>query len=101
MAAPTSYPSWIYNQTQPAQIIPNVAQFNALPAPGTWTTTPYPLPSPTPPFDPGLQDTDIRLQQMLIELRVLNLMTSVGFNNTEELSALRGEVLTLDSSLTS
>lgn len=100
MAAPTGFPSWAYNATQNSSlIVQTLAQFNALPSPGTWTTTPFN--PPTVPTDPGFLATDTRLQQMLIELRMQNLLTSVGFNSNEELTALRAEILAVDSGIAS
>lgn len=101
MAAPTSYPSYAYNATQlVAIIVNNAAAFNALPGPGVWTTTPY-VGIGGIPTDPGLTDTDIRLQQILIESRVLNQLITFGFNLIEDPAELRAEVLAGDSSLTS
>lgn len=103
MAAPTGYPSWVYNATQfTSLIVPNVAAFNALPAPGVWTTTPFPGVSGIAPFDPGFTDTDIRLQQILIENRIQNqLLTYIGGIPDDPLSQLRPDILANDSSLTS
>lgn len=102
MAAPTSYPSWAYNATQQsALIVQNVAAFNALPAPGVWTTTPYPGLNGYP-TDLGLTDTDIRLQQILIESRISNqLLTYLGNLPDDPASQLRLDILANDSSLTS
>lgn len=103
MAAPTSYPSWAYNQFQPALIVQNLAQFNALPPGGTWSATPYPSNSGNVPSDPGFTDTDTRLQQILIENRVSNLYLAsmaqpMVADNPDQ---LRAEVLALDSNLSS
>lgn len=102
MAAPTSYPSWVYNSTQLSSlIVPNAAAFNALPSPGTWTTTPYPGIGGIP-TDPGLTDTDIRLQQILIENRVSNQLLQFGFGLADDpVTQLRPDILLNDSSLTS
>lgn len=102
MAAPTGYPSWVYNATQASSlIVANVAAFNALPSPGVWTTTPYPGTSGIP-TDPGLTDTDIRLQQILIESRVTNQLLQFGFNLMDDpVLQLRPDILLNDSSLTS
>lgn len=101
MAAPTGYPSWVYNATQlTSQIVNNVGAFNALLGPGVWTTTPY-VGIGGIPTDPGLTDTDIRLQQILIESRVMNQLIQFGFNLTDDPVELRAEVLAGDSSLTS
>lgn len=101
MAAPTSYPSWAYNSTQLVSlIVQTVAQFNALPSPGVWTTTPYAGVSGIP-FDTGLQDTDIRLQQILIESRIGNQLLAWGFNIVDDpQTQLRPDILANDSSLT-
>lgn len=102
MAAPNGYPSWVYNSTQQASIIvQNVAAFNALPSPGVWTTTPFAGTSGIP-TDPNLTDTDIRLQQILIENRIQNqLLTYIGNIPDDPLSQLRPDILANDSSLTS
>src|SRR5882762_2116457 len=102
MAAPTGYPSYVYNSTQnTALIVNNVAAFNALGGAGTWTTTPYPGISSIP-TDPGLTDTDIRLQQILIESRVTNWLLQIGMNISDDpVNQLRPDILANDSGLTS
>jgi hypothetical protein len=102
MAAPTGYPSWVYNSNQLSSlIVSTAAQFNALGGAGTWTTTPYPGVGGIP-TDPGFTDTDIRLQQILIEMRVLNQQTQFGFSLPDDpVLVLRPDVLANDSSLTS
>lgn len=100
MAAPTSYPSYVFNSTQSLQqIVTTVAQFNALGGAGTWTTTPFPGISGIP-TDPGMTDTDIRLQQILIEGRMSNALLSWGFNLSDDLATLRADILANDSGLT-
>jgi hypothetical protein len=100
MAAPTSYPSYVYNATQSSTlIVANVAAFNALPAPGTWTTTPYPGVSGIP-ADPGLTDTDVRLQQILIENRLANAILLSGFSMSDDYLTWRQDFLANDSGLT-
>lgn len=101
MAAPTGYPSYVFNATQQtALVVLNVAAFNALPAPGVWTTTPFPGIGGIP-TDPGLTDTDIRLQQILIENRIQNqLLTYLG-NLPDDPLGLRADILANDSNLTS
>lgn len=100
MAAPTGYPSWIYNSTQQSSlIVANIAAFNALGGSGTWTTTPFAGASGIP-TDPNLTDTDIRLQQMLIEQRVTNQLLQFGFNLVDDpVTQLRPDVLANDSGL--
>ena len=102
MAAPTGYPSWVYNGTQLTQVVvQNVAAFNALPGPGVWTTTPF-VGVTGIPTDPNLTDTDIRLQQILIESRISNQLLQFGFNLVDDpVTQLRPDVLLNDSSLTS
>lgn len=101
MAAPTSYPSYAYNSTQQSTVVvTTVAAFNALPLPGVWTTTPYPGVSGIP-TDPGLTDTDIRLQQILIENRVQSQFLSYLYGTADDPVEIRAEVLANDSSLTS
>lgn len=100
MAAPNGYPSWVYNSTQLVSlIVPNVAAFNALAGPGVWTTTPFAGTSGIP-TDPGLTDTDIRLQQILIENRMTNAVLTWGFNLSDDLPTLRADILANDSGLT-
>lgn len=113
MAAPTGFPSWAYNSAgQSSLIVFSLAQFNALPGPGTWSATPFPASPPVPPVAPfdtvtspgtsSLQVTDIRLQQMLVELRVSNYMAAQAFNlNDDPQTIIRPDVLTNDASLTS
>lgn len=99
--ATVQFPSWAYNLTAPAQIVASQAAFNALGA--GWQMTPFPAPLSNVPVDPGFTDTDTRLQQIMIELRVLNLITAQGFGNILEpvdLQGLRTDVLNADSGLT-
>lgn len=101
MAAPTGYPSYVFNSTQQVALtVPNVAAFNALPGPGVWTTTPFPGIGGIP-TDPGLTDTDIRLQQILIENRVQSQFLSFLYGTVDDPVELRAEILANDSSLTS
>lgn len=98
--AVVTYPSWAYSATQPAQIVASAIAFAALGA--GWSYTPFPPPGSTVPFDPGLPDTDTRLQQLLIEARVTNLLLGQEFNTKDDLqTVLRPDVLANDSSLTS
>lgn len=100
MAAPTGYPSWVYNSTQQSSIIvQNVAAFNALPSPGVWTTTPFAGTSGIP-TDPNLTDTDIRLQQILIENRVQSQFLSFLYGSADDPVEIRAEILANDSGLT-
>lgn len=100
MAAPTSYPSYAYNATQLSTVIvANVAAFNALPAPGVWTTTPYAGVSGIP-ADPGLTDTDVRLQQILVESRLGNNILAMLGNYSDDLLAWRQDIVANDSGLT-
>lgn len=100
MAAPNGYPSYVYNATQLSTlIVTTVAAFNALPGPGTWTTTPYPgiIGIPT---DPGLTDTDVRLQQILVESRLGNNILAMLGNYSDDLVAWRQDIVSNDSGLT-
>lgn len=100
MAAPTGYPSYVYNSTQnTALIVNNVAAFNALGGAGTWTTTPYPGISSIP-TDPGLTDTDVRLQQILIESRLSNNLLAMLASASDDLLAWRQDIVANDSGLT-
>lgn len=100
MAAPTGYPSYVYNSAQnTALIVNNVAAFNALGGAGTWTTTPYPGISSIP-TDPGLTDTDVRLQQILIESRLSNNLLAMLASASDDLLAWRQDIIANDSGLT-
>ena len=114
MAAPTGFPSWAYNSNIPAQsalIVQSLAQFNALPGPGTWSSTPFatPVPVPSAPFDSltngtgNYQVTDIRLQQQLIEARITNQFLAVLAQPfaDDAVTILRPDILINDASLTS
>lgn len=96
-----AYPSWAYNASQPAQIVQSQAAFAALGA--GWSFSPFAPPGQIAPIDttPVLTATDIRLQQSLVEQRLTNLLLATGLNSPDELSALRAEVLAVDSALTS
>ncbi len=109
MAAPTSYPSFVFNSAQQASlIVTTVAQFTALPSPGIWTTTPFPPGQGGAPFDTLVNGSGLlqvigdRLQQILIENRVQNQLMQFGFNLSDDpVQSLRPDILANDSSLTS
>lgn len=100
MAAPTSWPSYAYNNlSQPAVIVANLAAFNALPAPGLWSATPFTTPA-QPPFDVGLPITDARAQQLLIENRISNqYLHVIAGPFAEDPAAIRADILANDSSV--
>lgn len=100
MAAPNGYPSYVYNATQQASlVVNNVAAFNALGGPGVWTTTPFPGLGGFP-TDPGLTDTDIRLQQILVESRLGNNLLAMLGPFSDDLVAWRQDIVANDSGLT-
>jgi hypothetical protein len=100
MAAPVTYPSWAYNQTQGASVIvTSLSAFNALPGPGTWTTTPFPGVAGIP-ADPGFTDTDVRLQQILIESRLGNQLLAMLGSFSDDLTVWRQDIVANDSGLT-
>lgn len=101
--AVVAFPSWAYNNSgQPAQIVATQAAFDALGGVGTWAKTPYATTVSTAPTDPGFVDTDIRLQQILIETRITNWLLQMGLNIVDDpVLQLRPDVLANDSSLTS
>jgi hypothetical protein len=108
MAAPTSYPSWVFNSTQNAtQTVATVAQFNALPSPGVWTTTPFAAGVGGAPFDTLINGTGLlqvigdRLQQILVENRMGNAVLLSGLNLSDDYIAWRADFVANDSSLTS
>jgi len=104
MAGP-AFPSWAYNNGgQASQIVASQAAFNALGPPGVWSLTPFP-PSPPSnvPFDPtpSYPVTDTRLQQILIEMRILNFMfanVNPGITDDPQ-TIIRPDVLANDSGL--
>lgn len=103
MAAPTgnpAYPSVVYNATQQSTVtVTSLAAFNALPAPGVWTTTPYPGVSGIP-ADPGLTDTDVRLQQILVESRLGNNLLAMLGSFSDDLLSWRQDIAANDAGLT-
>lgn len=100
MAAPTSYPSFAYNSTQQSTVVvQNVAAFNALPLPGTWTTTPYATASST--ADPNETITDTYLKNVLIELRASNYIAANAFLGQDDYqTVIRPDVAANDVALT-
>ena len=100
MAAPTSYPSAAYNETQLlAVVVQNVAAFNALSGAGTWTTTPFIAASSSIPYDPGFITTDTRLQQILVETRLQNNLLAAQAAMSDDLVAWRQDIVDNDSGL--
>lgn len=98
-----AYPTWAYNSAgQASVIVTSATAFAALGGLGSWSTTPYYVPPASVPVDAGLTNTDTRLQQMLIEQRVTNLILQYGLNVMDDpQTQLRAEVLANDSSLVS
>lgn len=99
MAAPTGYPSYVFNALQLAQtVVNNLAAFNALAGPGTWTTTPFVVPGSNP-SDPGETITDSYLRALLIENRVQSQLQASGFNSPDDpATQLRPDISANDSS---
>ena len=101
MAAPTGYPSWVYNSAQSSSlVVPNLAAFNALSGAGTWTTTPFVGIPGSVPTDPNLTDTDIRLQQSLVEQRLTNNLLAMIAQTPDDLLGWRQDIVNNDSGLT-
>ena len=99
--AVTTYPSYAYNSAgQSSVIVASAAAFAALGGAGNWAYTPYAVAPASVPTDPGLPDTDTRLQQTLIESRMTNQILAWGLNVTDDLAAMRAEILANDSGLT-
>lgn len=100
MAAPTGYPSWVYNSTQLSSlIVQNVAAFTALGGLGTWTTTPYSTTSST--ADANFSITDTYLKNLLIEARVQNYMLQGTLGIVDDVqSVIRPDVAVNDVALT-
>lgn len=94
------FPSFVYNATQPAQIVASQAAFNALPGTG-WAFTPFPVVAPpVVPSDPGFINTDTRLQQQLVEMRMLNAMFAQANGITDDpQTMLRPDYLANDSGI--
>lgn len=102
MAAGPAFPSWAFNATAPAQLVASQAAFTALGA--GWAFTPFATPplSNIAPADPGFTDTDIRLQQMLVELRIATqYLYAANGSQGDDPMALRADVLATDSALAS
>lgn len=97
-----AFPSWAYNATQGiSQIVASQAAFNALTGPGVWSFNPFPPASQIAPGDPGFSITDDRLQQMLVEARMLNMMFAHANAIVEDpQSTLRPDILANDSAIT-
>lgn len=106
--AAVAFPSWAYNATLlQSQIVQTQAAFAAL---GTgWSFTPFAPPPPSGvPFDVtgsptvpiAVPITDTRLQQILIELRMHNMMFAHTNNIPDDLQTiLRPDVLANDSGI--
>lgn len=98
-----AFPSWAYNSAgQQSVIVASQAAFNALAGAGTWSFSPFPTATSSAPFDPGFQVTDIRLQQILVEMRMAN--NILQYQNAladDPITELRPEIVANDSSLTS
>ena len=97
-----AFPSYAYNSAgQAPQIVASQAAFTALGGPGTWAFSPYAVPPSNVPIDPGFTATDTRLQQMLVEARINNLLLAQGFNIADDPArVMRAEIVANDSGLT-
>ena len=103
--AVVAFPSWAFNSAgQPSVIVASQAAFDALAGAGTWAFTPYAIATATAPVDttPGLLTaTDVRLQQLLVEQRLMNQLLAIGFNISDDpATQLRPDILANDSGLT-
>jgi len=96
-----AYPSYAYNSAgQPAVIVASQAAFQALGGVGTWALTPFATAVSSAPVDVGFSNTDIRLQQMLIEQRLTNQLLVNGLNIADDpQTQYRPDILANDSSL--
>lgn len=107
MPAGPAFPSFAYQNVAPfgSQIVASQAALTALGT--TWSTTPSSIPGGTiAPSDPGFVDTDIRLQQGLIEQRLTNLYLHAlaanrAMGESDDPTALRLDILRDDIALTS
>ena len=100
-----AFPTWAYNQVgvnqQPAMIVQTQAALTALGS--AWATTPFPVTPTTAPSDPGFAILDTRQQQLLVEVRMQNLLLKEGILpalSSDDLTTMRAEVLALDSGIT-
>ncbi len=99
--AGVAFPGYYYNAVQNSVlIVQNQAQANALSGPGTWTTTPFVGIPGSVPTDPGFTDTDIRLQQSLVEQRLTNNLLAMIAEAPDDLVAWRQDIVNNDSGLT-
>lgn len=99
-----AFPSMAYNATQPPQVVANQAALTALGA--GWVLTPFPPVSQIAPFDPGFVDTDVRLQQIMVELRLANQYLYANGQGTplsalDEPTVLRTDIAANDVTLAS
>ncbi len=96
-----AFPSWAYNSAgQAAQIVASQAAFNALASVGSWAFTPYVIATATAPVDVGFSNTDIRLQQILIEQRITNQLLQIASTIADDpVTQIRADILANDSSL--
>lgn len=106
--AAIQFPSYVYNATLlQSQVVQTQAAKDAL---GTgWSFTPFAPPPPSGvPFDVtgsptvpiAVPITDTRLQQQLVEARMLNMMFAHAFNIPDDLQTiLRPDVLANDSGI--
>jgi hypothetical protein len=95
------FPSVAYQNVAPfgSQIVQTQAALTALGS--TWSTTPTAAPTVIAPTDPGFTDTDIRLQQLLIEQRITNQLIAQANPGLDDPQTLRADVVLTDVALTS
>ena len=95
-----AFPSMAYQNVTPfaQQVVTTQAALTALGS--TWSQTPSALPGTIAPSDVGLLDTDIRLQQMLVEQHITNQLLTVGLNIADDAQTqFRPDILANDSGL--
>lgn len=85
--AAIAFPSWAFNSAgQPAVIVASQAAFQALGGVGTWAFTPFPTALITAPIDttPVLTATDVRLQQLMVDIRTMIQVIAIGLNVVDD-----------------
>lgn len=97
-----AFPTYAYQNVSPysQQIVLTQAALTALGV--TWSTTPSAPIGQIAPADPNLTNTDIRLQQILVENRITNQLLQQGMNISDDpMTQLRPDILANDSALSS
>lgn len=98
-----TYPTWAYSQIDATAAPVLAADATALAALGSnYTTAPYAGSSSSiAPYDAGLVNSDIRLQQLLVEARISNALFAQANPGGDDPVVLRADILATDISVSS